>query len=290
MAHTSEGYSLLDSGNLMKLERYGDKVLARPSTVCIWKKRLSEDKWRSADARYIPGKDEASGGWQFKGEGFETWDTNYLGCELELRLQTNGQLGLFPEHGSYLPELVPALEAAEKTSSKPPRVLNLFAYTGLASVFLAKRGWDVTHVDLAKKALSWAQINFKKNQIPEQQIRLICDDAVKFLEREGRRGSKYEAVILDPPSFSRITKQNFWKIEEQICSLVRNAYAVSVAERPLVIVTCHDPGMRGEMLANVLLDLAPGAHLRIGKRELSLPEEGSGRLLSSGSLATLSVK
>ena len=292
MSDTLQGYSLLDSGNLMKLERYGDKVLARPSTVCIWNKRLGEDKWRAADARYIPGKnessgDESSGGWQLKAERFETWNVSYLGCQLELRLQSNGQLGLFPEHGSYLPELIPHLERAEKSASTPPKVLNLFAYTGLASVYLAKRGWEVTHVDLAKKALTWAQINFQKNELQEKRMRLICDDAVKFLEREVRRGTKYDAVILDPPSFSRITKQNFWKIDEQICSLVRNATAVSIAERPLVVVTCHDPGMRGEMLANVLLDVAKGA--RVERRELSLPEEGSGRLLSSGSLAVLTA-
>jgi 23S rRNA (cytosine1962-C5)-methyltransferase len=289
VSDTLQGYSLLDSGNLMKLERYGDKVLARPSTVCIWNKRLSGDKWQSADARYIPGKDESSGGWQFKSERFETWNVEYLGCKLELRLQSNGQLGLFPEHGSYLPELAPHLEIAEKAATPAPKVLNLFAYTGLASVYFAKRGWDVTHVDLAKKALTWAQINFQKNELPEKRMRLICDDAVKFLEREVRRGTKYDAVVLDPPSFSRITKQNFWKIDEQICALVRNATAVSVPERPLVVVTCHDPGMRGEMLANVLLDVSRSPRTKVERRELSLPEEVSGRLLSSGSLAVLTV-
>ena len=277
-------YQLLDSGAHQKLERYGSIILARPSSVCIWKQR-SPELWRQADATYVPGRDEESGGWKFKGKPFETWDLEYTGCHLTLRLQKNGQIGLFPEHGTYLEELVPYL-AARPPGKESPRLLNLFAYTGLASAFFATRGWAVTHVDLSKKALTWAKSNFDLNKIPENAIRFICDDALKFLEREVKRGAKYDAVIVDPPSFSRISKENYWKLEDILFDVVARCHALLANEWGTLVVTCHDPGIGAEMLANLLRDVST-RNQKVLARELVIPERDSNRLFPTGSLAML---
>lgn len=278
---TQSDYQLLDSGDGAKLERFGSKVIARPSSICIWARHLSSREWSAADATFIPGKTDDSGGWTFRGRTFESWRMSYIDCDLELTLQRNGQVGLFPEHGTYL-HLLPEFSG----SREPPRLLNLFAFTGLASVFFAKRGWHVTHVDLSKKALSWATRNFALNHLDEKAVRVICDDAIKFLEREVRRGTTYHGIIADPPSFSRTAKGKFWKLEDMLSAVTMNCSKLLVGSKGWLAVTCHHPGVSAEMIANLLRDLKLQSQSVI-PLELSISEADSPRVLPAGSFAAV---
>ncbi len=280
-------YALVDSGDGLKLERFGSVTLARPSSVCLWKRR-SPQAWKQADATFVPGRDEESGAWNFRGKPFETWEIEYVGCRLVLRLLKNGQVGLFPEHGTYLQQIESCF-GARPSQTESPRLLNLFAYTGLASTYFASRGWTVTHVDLSKKALTWAKSNFELNKIPENAIRFICDDALKFLQREVKRGAKYDAVIVDPPSFSRVSKENYWELENIIANVVGQCQAVLSTDWGTLAVTCHDPGIGAEMLANLLRDVANPSQCVIAQ-ELAVPEKDSDRVLPTGSFALLAAK
>ncbi len=273
-------YQLIDSGDGEKLEQYGSIRLARPSSVCIWKKRLPSAEWKKADATF----DAKNEKWVFKSKNFECWQMTQAGCLMELRLQTNGQVGLFPEHSFCLPQLAEAIEKI-KAVEKQVKVLNLFAYTGMASVFCAQREAEVCHVDLSKKALTWVSRNLELNGIENNKVRLICDDALKFLEREVKRGNRYEIVIVDPPSFSRISKTQFWKLEDAIAELVSTCTKALNPEHHALLLTCHHPGLTCEMLANLLTDNPQTKADQIVRKEMGLEEVGSGRILSTGSMA-----
>ena len=275
---TEQEYELLDSGNGWKLERLGPVVLCRPSSVCMWQTRLPESTWKKADATY-----QGDQGWAFCGERFETWPMTIAGVHLELRLQTNGQIGLFPEHASYLARLQQIISEIRPGPGKAPRMLNLFAYTGLASVCCAARGVDVTHVDLSKKALAWATRNLDVNHIATQRVRFICDDALKFIERERRRAGQYEVLVVDPPSFSRISKSRYWKLDDGVAELVTNCCSLLNPEQAVLAFTCHQPGISADMLANLVLDNLPKSSVH--SEELALTESSSGRRMPAGSLA-----
>lgn len=275
----SSDYELLDSGNGEKLERFGSRLIRRPSAVCIWKARRSESDWKKADAHFYPGNRDEAGRWQFRNAPFESWEMTHAGCRLELRLQTNGQIGLFPEHGMYLEAFCSALAALP---NKKPSVLNLFAYTGLASCVAAKAGAVVTHVDLSKKVLTWANRNFELNSLSASSFRIVCDDAIKFIEKEGRRGKRYDAIIVDPPSFSRASRTSAWKLEDYLPSILERV-AVLLASESALFVTCHSPAVTATMMTNVLGDYCPNAELE--QFELGLSEKNTERVLPTGSFA-----
>lgn len=274
-------YELLDCGAGEKLERFGERVIARPSSICIWQKQLGVKEWDKADARYEP-----KAGWQFKKAEFESWQADFLDCRLELRLQMNGQVGLFPEHRFYLKEIGQMLRSLKDTPLKrPARVLNLFAYTGLATMLCAKLGAQVCHVDLSRKALTWANANLKLNGIKAHQIRLICEDALKFLHREAQRNNQYEIVIADPPSFSRTSKSEYWKLEDLLPQMIGACRAVFNPRSGMLALTCHHPAIGSEMLANLLFDAFGDVSGKITHQNLFLQQKSSGRLLAAGCLA-----
>jgi len=279
----SKEYALIDCGLGEKLERFGTRTLVRPGSACIWKKHLGPKSWQNADAIFDPKR-----GWHLPRERFESWQINFSGCTLELRLQTNGQVGLFPEHGLYLKEIektINSLKAADP--GQPIRMLNLCAYTGLATVFCAKQGVQVTHVDLSKKALAWANRNIQLNRVPPSKIRLICDESIKFLQRELGRKNHYEIILMDPPSFSRTSKSDYWKLEDILPQAVKDLQALSNPKAGLLVITCHHPAIGSETLANLLSDIRPGRDYHIKHQSLFLKEEDSERLLPAGSLALL---
>ena len=277
------GYSLLDSGEEQKLERFGSKVISRPSSLAIWRRRKGQDVWGKWDAQYHP-----DGGWAFRTKTFNEWEMDLGSFRLELRLQNNGQLGLFPDHLNYLPDLLKAVKACGKSH---PQVLNLFAYTGMASMALAKVGCEVCHVDLSKQALSWARRNMDINDLSSREesagVRLIPEDAVKFTERELRRGNRYDLIIADPPSFGRLGKGKSWSLDEIALQLVDNCFKLLAPKHGSLFLTCHHSVMGQEVLNNLLLDHAP-EDARITTRNLALPEQDTKRLLPAGYLAICS--
>jgi len=268
------GYSLLDSGDGRKLERFGDIVVDRPSSLSAWRRR-NDALWESVDASYLP-PDK----WECGRAAFSSW--------LQLELMSNGQLGIFPEHALYLPKIKAAADRLRSSSEQPLRVLNLFAYTGLATCYCAQLpNVSVTHVDLAKRAIEWAKKNASLNQIPDTSIRWIVDDALGFMAREHRKQSLYDIVIIDPPSFSRVSKNNSWTLEEKAPDIVELTLNVLNPEAGAVFFTNHSTASTSDVVRNISLDMYNDSGVEIGIESLSLQEHKTSRLLPAGSLISL---
>jgi len=212
-------YELLDSGENERLERYGKYVIVRPETQALWRKAKPEE-WAKADARFE--FEEGKGKWSFdkaqnkSGKELpESWELSWEKVRFTVRLTSFKHTGIFPEQASnweWLRERVSKLQG--------PEVLNLFGYTGLASIVAAQAGAQVTHVDASKQSNEWAKKNAELSGVPESGIRYLLDDTLKFAERDVRRGASYEGIILDPPAFGRGPKGEVWKIEEDLSRLL----------------------------------------------------------------------
>lgn len=207
-------YELLDSGDGMKLERFGDVIVARPETQALWKK-LKPELWETADAIFAFG--ESKGAWNIKTKVPESWELSHGPIKFLARLTNFKHTGIFPEQE---PNWVWIKDQVKKLDK--PNVLNLFGYTGIATLAAAEAGAFVTHVDASKQSLDWAHENAKLSNIPEDKIRWILDDVLAFVKREVRRGAKYDGIILDPPAFGRGAKGEVWKIEEDFTPLLES--------------------------------------------------------------------
>jgi 23S rRNA (cytosine1962-C5)-methyltransferase len=211
------------------------------------------------------------------------------GTQIELELMSNGQLGIFPEHALYLPMVRERITQLGQGGSRPVRVLNLFAYTGLATAFCAKLpNVSVTHVDLAKRAIERAKHNASLNNIPQDRIRWIVDDALGFMAREQRKGSFYDIIIIDPPSFSRVSKTNSWTLEEKAPEIMALTLGVLTPKAGCVFFTNHSTASTSDVVRNIALDTYNDRGVNIEIRPLSLREESTERLLPAGSLIALS--
>ncbi len=266
-------YHLLDSGDGERLEQFGDKILIRPSKFALWKKRKPQI-WSQVSARY-----DHDNEWKGKLAQDSTFSLNFENLNLSLRLQRNGQVGLFPEHLSYLVELKNLVQ--KKPNAK---VLNLFAYTGIASLYLAAMNAAVTHVEIADQVISWAKENFEKNQI--NTVRIIKEDALRFIKRERTRGSTYDIIIADPPSFSRITKKDSWSLEDVFVEMLSDLHALLAADGA-IFISSHAPEYNDIVMANLLSDLCADKKA-ISHRPLVIQEQDSPRSLPAGFLAIAS--
>lgn len=276
------GYTLLDSGDGRKLERFGELVIDRPSSLSSWRRR-NPGIWESADAAYLP-----PDRWQHSTKPFSSWTAQVAGVSLELELMSNGQLGIFPEHALYLPKIAHSFESLKKFRSEPLRVLNLFAYTGLATAFCVQHdGVFVTHVDLAKRAIDWAKHNVELNCKATDRVRWIVDDALTFMSREARKGNAYDIIIIDPPSFSRVSKNNSWTLEDKIPDIMNLVLDVLAPEAGVVFLTNHSAASTSDVARNIALDRFNDQGVRIEIEPLSLKEADTDRLLPAGSLITL---
>ena len=220
-------YELIDSGEGQKLERFGRFILVRPEPQAIWSKVLSENEWSSlADARFdreqkdkFRFSDEVKGGWTRNKGMPESWEINYQNNELNLRLRlaltSFGHVGIFPEQGENWNFI---FDTIKSWPIEKPRVLNLFAYTGAASVVAKSAGADVTHVDASRPGLNWANQNMQLNNLSD--IRWVYEDAFKFVRREVKRGNKYHGIIMDPPPYGRGPQGEKWTLQEQLNELV----------------------------------------------------------------------
>ncbi len=207
-------YELLDSGDGLKLERFGTHILARPETQALWKKS-KPDLWDTANASFSFG--ESKGAWDSKTEVPESWPLAWHTARFNARLTNFKHTGIFPEQEPNWAWSADLISKMEK-----PSVLNLFGYTGIATLVAAQAGAFVTHVDASKQSLDWAHENARLSGIPEDKIRWMLDDALAFVKREARRGVKYDGIILDPPAFGRGAKGEVWKIEENFTPLLES--------------------------------------------------------------------
>ncbi len=264
------GYQLIDSGDGLKLEQFGSKLLVRPSRLCFWRPREDREIWGATDASY-----DHKTGWSFHTKRFDEWEIEINDLALTLRLQSNGQVGLFPEHLFVAPILEKYL--SQKTDST---VLNLYAYTGAASLLSLRYGAQVTHVDISKNVLTWAKKNQEASGLHDYQLRLIPDDAVKFASREEKRGNGYDIIIADPPSFTRGSDSKGTLLEESLLPLIEILGSL-LNKGGTLILTSHRHELSAEILANLVYDGIPDI-VSLEERNLVLHEKSSPRKIPAG--------
>ncbi len=272
-------YQLLDSGEGMKLERFGAFVLSRPDPEALWPKKLSAEMWATADAVYE--RKGASGAWK-KDKSFpKSWDVVYAGLTFELRPTSFKHVGIFPEQKSHWTWL----EEKIKKAGRPIKVLNLFAYTGGATLSAARAGAEVTHLDSSKVAIEWARKNAELSGLAQAPIRWIEDDALKFLRRELKRGNTYDVIIMDPPAFGHGVGGALWKIERDFYELFSLAERVLSTAPLAIIVNGYTAGYSPLTFQNNMQKIAEKFGGTIESGELAIAEEGSDRLLPAGVFA-----
>lgn len=243
-------YLLLDSGDGRKLEKVGDFCLVRPCALAIWKPSLDKKRWDEADASFSREKENL---WFYKNKVPESWKIKINDLHFKISLTDFGHLGIFPEHFS----LFDFMEKKIKSKSSPS-ILNLFAYTGGATLAAARSGAKVCHLDASTKAVSWAKENASLSNLDKAPIRYIVDDAMKFLKREVRRNNKYDGIILDPPSFGRGTSGQVFKIEKDLFELLTLCKELLSDDPLFLILTCHTPGFSPSVLESVASQVFQG--------------------------------
>ncbi|MBL8643024.1 MAG: class I SAM-dependent methyltransferase, partial [Rhodospirillaceae bacterium] len=216
------GYALLDSGAGRKLEKFGEVVVDRPEPQAMWAKRLSDTEWAKAHGVFDGGSDDdEQGKWVYKSNSPQSWTMEIGGITAVCRFSAFRHMGVFPEQEPHWAWMAERLKHAPPTSDAKPKVLNLFAYTGVASLIAGKMGAEVTHVDASKKSVAWAKENQTASKLENAGIRWIVDDARKFTAREVRRGKTYQGLVIDPPKFGRGPEGEKWELFDHLPELMR---------------------------------------------------------------------
>lgn len=270
-------YELVDSGDGLKLERYGPYQFIRPEPQAMWSPALNEKHWRSAHGIFKPSREESGGHWVFNRPVDEAWTMSYR--ELRFQAQATGgrHLGVFPEQAAQWDWIQDQIRKA----IKPPNVLTLFGYTGLASLAAAQAGAQVTHVDASKKALRWARHNQNLSGLNDRPIRWLLDDAMKFVQREARRGVKYDGMILDPPKFGRGPKGEVWEFFELFPKLLKSCVAILGPTPLFFVITAYAIRASALALQYALQEIMAAYQGNVSSGELVLGETSAGRMISA---------
>ena len=274
-------YEILDASDGEKLERWGGYVLVRPDPQVIWKTDRLDRGWSRPNARYHRSS-RGGGEWEFL-DLPKQWDIGYsfksgAGLTFNLKPFSFKHTGLFPEQAANWEWFYEKIHS----SGKPVRVLNLFAYTGGATLAAALAGASVTHVDASKGMVSWAKENARSSGLSDAPVRWLVDDCMKFVEREIRRGSRYDAVIMDPPSYGRGPKGEIWKIEDAIHPLIRRCTQL-LNEKPLFfLVNSYTTGLAPAALSYMLSLEMKRFHGKVEADELGIPVTSTGLFLPCG--------
>ena len=284
-------YALLDSGDGLKMERFGSYIFVRPEVQAMWSQALPEKDWAQAHAVFQPTSEESGGHWQFKKRVAEKWRLRYPLTPPPLpkgegqgvrelnfwAMTTSGRhLGVFPEcaaHWDWSADLI-------HKAKRPIKVLNLFGYTGLATLAAAASGAQITHVDASKKSVAWARDNQALSGLAEKPVRWIVDDALKFVQREARRGNKYDGFLLDPPKFGRGPKGEVWEIYKSLPKLLEACRQV-LSDKPLfVVITIYAVQASAIHVGQTLEAMMRDFGGSVDSGELVTQEKSAGRLLS----------
>lgn len=276
-------YELLDCSEGERLERWGKVILIRPDPQIIWNTPKEHPMWKHADARYVRSS-QGGGHWEYRRELPEFWKINYKNLTFKISPTGFKHTGLFPEQAVNWDMMIEKIKAA-KAEGKEVRVLNLFAYTGGATVAAVSAGASVCHVDAAKGMVHWARENAELSSLNEKPVRWIVDDCKKFVEREIRRGSKYDAVILDPPSYGRGPGGEVWKLEEHVYELVSLVAEVLTEEPLFVLLNSYTTGLSASTMSYVLGSAMKKFGGKVSAEEIGLPVTQSGMALPCGSSA-----
>ena len=275
-------YEVLDTSAGEKLERWGDYILVRPDPQVIWNTPHKVREWKQKNGHYHR-SNKGGGQWEFFNLP-EQWEISYGNLKFHLKPFHFKHTGLFPEQAvnwEWSGNLI--REAKKKNPGKEIKVLNLFAYTGGATVACADAGAAVTHVDASKGMVTWAKENAAASGLANAPIRYLVDDCVKFVEREIRRGNHYDAIIMDPPSYGRGPKGEIWKIEEKIFPLVQLCTKV-LADKPLFfLINSYTTGLQPAVLSYMLGSAIAKKHGgKVSADEVGLPVSASGLVLPCG--------
>jgi 23S rRNA (cytosine1962-C5)-methyltransferase len=274
-----DDYALIDSGNFRKLEQYGAYRIVRPEGQALWQPALPQAEWDKADAIFTGDtEEEGMGRWRFPhGALGETWPMRHDGIDYLGRFTSFRHVGVFPEQAPHWAHMESLIRAARP----PVRVLNLFGYTGLASLVAARAGAEVTHIDASKKAIGWARENQEMAGLSGMPIRWICEDALKFVQREVRRGSRYDIVLLDPPAYGRGPAGEIWQLFDNLPEMVALCRQ-SLTDRPLaVVLTAYSIRASFFAMHELMLDTFIGHGGLVESGELVIREKAAGRALST---------
>lgn len=279
IAESWSDYALLDSGMGRKLERYGKVVVDRPEPQALWEKSLSEKDWAKAQAVFTDsgGEDSETGKWKMNGNPPESWGLKWNDMTIVCRLMSFRHMGLFPEqltHWDWVNQKV-------ASAGRPLNILNLFAYTGAATLAAAAAGASVTHLDASKKAIQWGKDNQEASGLTDKPIRWICDDAKAFVAREIRRGKKYDGIILDPPKFGRGPDGERWQLEEDLAPFLRDCASLLSDNPSFMILTAYAMRLSSVSLGAVMQDVMAGRGGDIDQGELLIKQESGNRYLST---------
>ena len=279
LADQWEDYELLDTGDGMKCERWGKFVLVRPDPQVLWPRRGGR-RWAGWDAFYHRSA-KGGGHWEFARPLPESWAVCYRHLRFKIRPTGFKHTGLFPEQAVNW-DWCAARIAAARAAGREVSLLNLFGYTGAASVAAAAAGARVCHVDAAKGMVEWCGENVALSGLDRTAVRTIVDDCVKFVRREAKRGRRYDALVLDPPSYGRGATGELWKLESHLWPLLQECRALLGDDPLFVLVNAYTTGLSPTVVANLLAELLAGLPGTISAGEVGLPVSADGKVLPCG--------
>ena len=269
-------YEILDMANGEKLERWGDIILIRPDPQIIWKDKSRPELWKRANAHYHRSK-SGGGEWEYIKNVPNAWKIKYKNLTFNLKPMGFKHTGLFPEQAVNWDFMISKI----KNANREIKVLNLFAYTGGATVACLSAGASVCHVDSSKGMTTWAKENVQASGLTDKPVRFIIDDVIKFVQREIRRGNKYDAIVMDPPSYGRGANGEVWNIEESLYMLVELCTKV-LSDRPLFfLINSYTTGLSPTILANIL-SMTVKKKGKVTCGEVGLPMKDSSLVLPCG--------
>lgn len=271
-------YEIIDMADGEKLERWGNIILTRPDPQIIWKNKSFPEKWKDSYARYAR-SNTGGGSWSYKKKLPESWKVSYKNLTFNIKPMGFKHTGLFPEQAVNWDWMIEKIKSSKR---KDVKVLNLFAYTGGATVACSYAGASVVHVDSSKGMVSWAKENAQASGLDKNPIRYIVDDVRKFVEREIRRGNKYDAIIMDPPSYGRGKNGEVWQFENNISDLVNLCKQV-LSDKPLFfLINSYTTGISSRVLEDILYLELKRKDGKLSSGEIGLPMSGSKLVLPCG--------
>lgn len=277
IANEWKDYEIIDMANGEKLERWGNIKLIRPDPQIIWKNKNFPNEWKNTNARYNR-SNTGGGAWEYKKRLPESWQVKYKNLTFNIKPMGFKHTGLFPEQAVNWDWMINKIQQSKRNI----KVLNLFAYTGGATVACLSAGASVCHVDSSKGMTTWAKENVESSGLREKPVRFIIDDVVKFVQREIRRGNKYDAIVMDPPSYGRGKNGEVWQFENNIADLVELCMQVLSDDPLFFLINSYTTGISSRVLAN-LLELNMKNHKgKITSGEIGLPMKNSNLVLPCG--------
>ena len=282
LANEWKEYKILDMADGQKLERWGDVILSRPDPQIIWKDKSFPKKWNEINATYHRSK-TGGGSWEFNKKMPKVWQIHYKDLTFNIKPMGFKHTGLFPEQAVNWDWMINKIKEEKQKTKREIKVLNLFAYTGGATVACLSAGTSVCHVDSSKGMTTWAKENVVSSGLENKPVRYIVDDVVKFVNREIRRGNKYDAIIMDPPSYGRGTKGEVWQFEDNIYDLVELCTKVLSKDPLFFLINSYTTGISSTVLQNII-SLTVGKMYK-GKQEcgeIGIPMENSKLVLPCG--------